>query len=112
MRISDWSSDVCSSDLRVTDQDGRFSAGSTTEATSMTLQPATAYSRSTRLTRLRLRSAKKPSPVSASDPPPMSSLRVAKATGRRPPVQLKILLLQGGGGYVESRGFRPRHGLP
>src|SRR3546814_4441234 len=36
---------------RVTDQDGRFSAGSTTEAISITIQPATAYSTSTRITR-------------------------------------------------------------
>src|SRR3546814_347204 len=56
---------------RVTDQDGRFSAGSTTEAISITIQPATAYSTSTRITRLRLRPAKKPSPASTSDPPPI-----------------------------------------
>src|SRR3546814_7888162 len=55
----------------VTDQDGRFSAGSTTEAISITIQPATAYSTGTRITRLRLRPAKKPSPASTSDPPPI-----------------------------------------
>src|SRR5690606_12482138 len=98
---------------RVTDQGGRFSAGSTTEATSMTIQPATAYSRSTRITRLRLRSAKKPPPASACDPPPMSSPRVARPRAGRSPVQRSILPPQVCWGPRRIRGFpaMPRLGV-